>query len=237
MPLAVRAVVGWQDAAVDVAVGDAIAVRYISGTWTINVAGHWFDADGYPGYYPHDTQGACAQADLPDEQNGALIGRIGDGPPFLIGSLRSLTADRAGTLQMRMNDADACLSDNGGSVAVVITLDSSATASPPAPATEVSGAAVAPTPTSPVAVASAVPPATPVSEGAPTVPRSPSGPVPSDTASSVAPASAVSTPPTRLPNTGGGDRLARLRAIAWLLMVAGLSALLVGRSRGARRSA
>ncbi|MFN8424545.1 MAG: hypothetical protein U0470_14600 [Anaerolineae bacterium] len=118
--LTVRAADVWQDAAVDVAAGEPLEIRYITGTWTINVAGRWFDADGYPGYYPRDIQGACALAPLPDQQNGALIGRIGGGPPFLIGNHKALVADRPGALQMRMNDADACVPDNGGAVEVAV---------------------------------------------------------------------------------------------------------------------
>lgn len=147
VPLAVRGVVGWQDPGVDLTAGDVFTVRYITGTWTINVAGRWFDADGYPGYYPHDAPPPCDRADLPDEQNGALIGRIGDGPAFLIGRFRSRVADRAGGLQLRMNDADACLPDNGGSVDVVVSSGAPATPLPPPSATSLptaTAAAVAP---------------------------------------------------------------------------------------------
>ncbi|MEO8084372.1 MAG: hypothetical protein ABI780_11160 [Ardenticatenales bacterium] len=156
--MTVRAVEGWQDAAVDLTIGEAVAVRYVTGTWTINVAGRWFDADGYPGYYPHDAPPPCDRADLPNEQNGALIGRIGDGPPFLIGNVRALNADRAGALRMRMNDSDACLSDNGGSVEVVITHETSA-------ATPTSTSPPATTTTRPLATATATASAVPPTPG------------------------------------------------------------------------
>lgn len=50
---------------------------------------------------------------------GAVIGRIGDGPPFLIGSAADLTADRGGPLLLAVNDC-CSLDDNAGAFSVTL---------------------------------------------------------------------------------------------------------------------
>jgi len=113
---------GWQDSGVQVSERDHLTVRYVSGQWANNVNGQYVDANGYPGFYPSSVEGVCGQAPMPNEQNGALIGQIGNGPAFLIGNHLSFIADRSGMLSLRMNDADACMTDNGGSIMVNIDL-------------------------------------------------------------------------------------------------------------------
>lgn len=232
--LTVRAADVWQDAAVDVAAGEPLEIRYITGTWTINVAGRWFDADGYPGYYPRDIQGACALAPLPDEQNGALIGRIGGGPPFLIGNHKALVADRPGALQMRMNDADACAPDNGGAVEVAIDRGAGATAPATAPAgtTTPPSTSTAPSPAYPPPPTAWVPAypgpatATPGSAGSASDPTRAAGSAPPGAATAVPPGSAAAgAPPARLPRTGGPGGFPRLEALAGLLIALGLGTL------------
>lgn len=50
---------------------------------------------------------------------GALIGQIGNGPVFVVGTaaLQGASED-SGPLKLRINDADACLGDNAGTVEV-----------------------------------------------------------------------------------------------------------------------
>jgi hypothetical protein len=55
----------------------------------------------------------------------ALIGKIGEGPPFLIGNGIKLIADRSAVLYLRMNDAPGGFGNNEGTVTVRITGDSS----------------------------------------------------------------------------------------------------------------
>lgn len=237
--LAVTAVDGWQDAAIDLADGEALEVRYITGTWTINTAGNWFDADGYPGFYPHDVSGACADAALPDEQNGALIGRIGDGPPFLIGNHKSTVADHAGALRMRMNDADACRHDNGGRVVVLVT-HGVTTAEPPTalpaftamPGTPVPRTAV-PAPATPNAIGPTPPSGESVRTdvpGSPTVANPAGGMTRADP-----PAPPSSPPPARLPGTGGSDETPQRLALVGLLIMLGLGVHRLERWNPARR--
>jgi molecular chaperone DnaK (HSP70) len=54
--------------------------------------------------------------------HGALIGRIGKGPPFVIGAAATITASAAGEPQLGVNDAG--LENNGGSFDVTVTVTS-----------------------------------------------------------------------------------------------------------------
>ncbi|MCC7019771.1 MAG: hypothetical protein IT332_08455 [Ardenticatenales bacterium] len=237
--LAVTAVDGWQDTAIDLVDGEALEVRYITGTWTINTAGNWFDADGYPGYYPRDVQGACAEAALPDEQNGALIGRIGGGPPFLIGNHKSTVADRAGALLMRMNDADACRSDNGGRVEVLVAHGATTAVPPTASSVETAMPGTAaprtavPAPPTPSAMVPAPPPGDAVSTDLP-APPAVAG---TSSATRTAEQSGLPSPPppARLPSTGGSDRTPQQLALVGLLIMVGLGARRWERRRPAQR--
>jgi hypothetical protein len=58
---------------------------------------------------------------MPNEMLGALIARIGNGSPFVVGSNYTFTAQVEGTLWFLVNDADWVL-DNSGSFTVTITL-------------------------------------------------------------------------------------------------------------------
>jgi hypothetical protein len=55
---------------------------------------------------------------LPSVGTGALIGRIGDGQPFIIGNQATITAPAAGQLFLGINDSN--FGDNNGSFQVVI---------------------------------------------------------------------------------------------------------------------
>jgi hypothetical protein len=65
-------------------------------------------------------KGRYAQnAPLPNVLAGALIGRIGNGPPFGIGNQTSIPAPGSGQLFLRVNDDQ--VSDNAGSFGVTVT--------------------------------------------------------------------------------------------------------------------
>jgi hypothetical protein len=51
---------------------------------------------------------------------GALVGRVGGGPAFLIGSRYTLKVDRTGLLQISINDGLAQMADNHGAMRVYI---------------------------------------------------------------------------------------------------------------------
>ena len=61
----------------------------------------------------------AANAPMPRELAGALIGRIGNGQPFGVGNLTSITMPAAGVLFLGINDDD--LNDNSGEFRVEIT--------------------------------------------------------------------------------------------------------------------
>jgi hypothetical protein len=62
---------------------------------------------------PDGQQGGDDNALLPSVGYGALIGRIGSGAPFLVGSDLSTTADSSGELSLGVNDLQS--DDNTGS--------------------------------------------------------------------------------------------------------------------------
>lgn len=104
----------WQDSGVNVERGQTYRIS-ASGKWTINS-----DTCGWSG--PDGGSGPCA-APLSAKQTVAgsylaLIGRIGDGPAFLVGGGIELTADRSGRLSLRINDAPGGFENNEGSVTV-----------------------------------------------------------------------------------------------------------------------
>jgi hypothetical protein len=59
-------------------------------------------------------------APVPAASRGALLGKIGDGQPFVIGSDQSLRMSSAGTLHLGVNDD--VVSDNGGEFQVSVTV-------------------------------------------------------------------------------------------------------------------
>ena len=111
---------GWQNTYVLVKEGDRVMVKYVSGQWTQQVNGvALHDAADQGGYI-------CGRSDCvepyPDFPQGALIGRIG--PQLIaIGNKASFTSQYTRYLALRMNDGDAGLYDNGGSVTVSITVE------------------------------------------------------------------------------------------------------------------
>ena len=86
-----------------------------------------FNSSGQVKFGPertHTAQPAGARlqrgpnAPLPTAPLGALIGRIDDGQPFLIGAQRSVRMPASGTLHLRVNDDID--TDNSGSFQVTI---------------------------------------------------------------------------------------------------------------------
>ncbi len=120
---------GWQRTQVTVQAGGQLTIS-ATGRWAsapqspntiarANIPGT--DANGYP-----NTAGQ-GQTILPSANIGALIGRIGDGAPFLVGASYNGTAPASGVLSLSMNDNSESFGDNSGRLAVNVT----ATAPPP----------------------------------------------------------------------------------------------------------
>lgn len=99
----------WQDSGIAFAAGQKFQIS-AQGNWYLDkTAGVPSDACGPDGL---STSNLADHVPLPghpawpkpDEKGGALIGRIGDGPAFLVGSGGVFTADRSGTLFLVCND-------------------------------------------------------------------------------------------------------------------------------------
>jgi hypothetical protein len=90
---------------------------------------------------------ACSGSDIPPDGCGAeticpvgggcgaLVGRLGDGPAFLVGDRK--TVDGPGVLLLGINDQKGAFGDNSGAFAVTITITAGATPPAPAPGTSV----------------------------------------------------------------------------------------------------
>jgi len=104
----------WTDSGIDVRVGDRISV---SPSGVIRYAPSQNDRVDAAG----GANNATAAAPRPDLPIGALIGRVGNGQPFLIGrGLESMRITTAGRLYLGTNDD--ILTDNDGQFRAVVTI-------------------------------------------------------------------------------------------------------------------
>jgi len=105
---------GWMDTGFLVKKNQAVQIAYLSGA--VNDARVAMpDASGYG--YVCGRQDCCEP--LPSAPRGALIGRVGQ-EVFYIGNGKTLSMPAAGSLQVRVNDCDAGLYDNRGSLQIII---------------------------------------------------------------------------------------------------------------------
>ena len=103
----------WTDTGVDVD-GEVLTILG-SGTVDNNVSD---DIESNPDGLPGTTNGNSSV--LKCALHAALLGRIGDGDPFLVGSYYSRQATAAGRLHLGINDS--ILTDNGGKYSAAIIL-------------------------------------------------------------------------------------------------------------------
>lgn len=112
----VQANVIWQDTEIQVRRGDTVKIRYVKGKWSI-----WPNVDPLT-----DGNGQNGRPEtcriMPESNLGALIGRVGENPPFFIGNGAEIYSDYAGSLQLSMNDCPG-FSDNGGALTVAVVID------------------------------------------------------------------------------------------------------------------
>jgi hypothetical protein len=106
---------GWQNTGVRLGSGETLHIQFI--------AGEIYDGDTVirgpagSGYICGDA-GSCEP--IPGAQRVALIGRVED-HIFLIGDKNTIEVQENGELQLRINDCDAGLFDNSGSLTVKIS--------------------------------------------------------------------------------------------------------------------
>jgi hypothetical protein len=79
---------GWTDTGIEVAPGDTLAIRASSRS-------EQWPPGGYANLAPSDA--------APDLPGGALIGRVGNEPPFLVGSRLERKVETGGRLELRWN--------------------------------------------------------------------------------------------------------------------------------------
>ncbi len=99
----------WTDTGIDIRAGDRLSIEAVSGEWS-PWAGGSYDALGSGG----DPRCDCNV--LLGASHAALIGRIGDGRPFLVGDDFLGASGEAGRLFLGINDTR--LEDNDGSIRV-----------------------------------------------------------------------------------------------------------------------
>jgi hypothetical protein len=106
----------WIDTTIDVRAGDSISITAAGRIMFSPSDGDVAEPGGAPG------RRATSAAPMPNVEIGTLLGRIGDGEPFVVGDyLDSRRAPRAGRLYLMVNDD--ILQDNSGEfqASVVIT--------------------------------------------------------------------------------------------------------------------
>jgi hypothetical protein len=110
----------WGDTGIEVRNGDIVSIDYLDGSWTVRggASGQRNQAgpNGYPGEY------LSVGVPLPSAPVGALVGRIGDGKPFLVGYGARFRAGEEGVLKFTINDVG--LEDNTGALKLKVEVTS-----------------------------------------------------------------------------------------------------------------
>jgi len=110
----VEAQEGWHNTQIRNSEGDLLTITVLSGKWS-PWPGSEFDALGSGG----DPRCRCNV--IQGVSHAALIGRIGDQEPFLIGERYHRAAGESGILYLGINDVD--LYDDSGALRVEVEID------------------------------------------------------------------------------------------------------------------
>jgi hypothetical protein len=110
----------WQDTGVRVRNRQVVSISYLGGTWGVwggaRGAEHQADAAGFAGEY------RAVGLPMTSAPVGALLGRIGDGPVFLVARELRFRSGETGALKLMINDH--ALDDNIGYVQVEVQVSS-----------------------------------------------------------------------------------------------------------------
>lgn len=112
----------WQSSKLSVSPNQWVCVS-ADGLWSHGDEGdiyHFYGADGSGNPDP------TAVVPWPRATIGTLLGRIGDGVPFALGSQRCFVSKRAGLLAFEINDAPGTFGNNLGSLLVQVTVENQA---------------------------------------------------------------------------------------------------------------
>jgi hypothetical protein len=104
---------GWNNTHIEVEEGDLLTITYVSGEWS-PWPGDKFDAIGSGG----DPRCRCNV--MEGVSHAALIGRIGDHEPFLVGERYHHSIGESGLLYLGINDVD--IYDNSGHLQVKVEI-------------------------------------------------------------------------------------------------------------------
>ncbi len=116
----VASAAGWQSTSVSVTAGSRYAISYLSGTWSVDYRN--LPRVGPSGYSPSVDAGIYQGCKFVSGVTyGTLLGSIAGNSAFVVGVGGTFTAGASGLLALRINDADACLGDNAGTVRVAMT--------------------------------------------------------------------------------------------------------------------
>lgn len=110
---AILAHLDWDTTALFIRPGQQFEVS-ATGSWSVSLDENPYGPGGGDKFEP--------DAILPSAPIGALLGRIGNNPPFVIGEHLITTAEFGGELQFRINDQPEALSDNTGTLEVAVVL-------------------------------------------------------------------------------------------------------------------
>lgn len=105
---------GWQKTGIVIKAGDVLTITYVSGMWSPWPGGE-YDALGSGG----DPRCRCNV--MEGISHAALIGRIGDQEPFLVGLEYRVVVGEGGELYLGINDID--LNDNAGELRVEVEVE------------------------------------------------------------------------------------------------------------------
>ena len=112
----------WQYTHLDVLQGDFLHFS-AEGQWSYGYEGGDAGYYGYPYFNANGWNKLDSNAILPYVKIGALIGQIGNCPPFLIGTESKITAHCSGQLSLVMNEVLGHYSDNNGEIKVTIEIN------------------------------------------------------------------------------------------------------------------
>jgi hypothetical protein len=116
----VSATRGWQQTSINIAAGQTFTVSYISGTWTVDHRN--FPSVGPGGYSDSIDRTIYQGCKYNSHRNYAvLLGVVGQSASFPIGEGGIFKAAASGPLYLRINDDNACLGDNAGSVKMYVS--------------------------------------------------------------------------------------------------------------------
>ena len=110
----------WQSTDIYARKGQVVSIRYMEGTWGVlggaRGAEKQTGAEGFEGEY------RSVGLPLTNAPVGALVGRVGDGEPFLVGDEIRFRAGDSGALRLMINDQS--LEDNFGALRVEVRVSS-----------------------------------------------------------------------------------------------------------------